>query len=277
MCGMTDEVALDVSRPSKARIYDYFLGGKDNYPSDRAAAEQVEKAFPNIRRAARENRNFMVKATRFLAGERGIRRFLDLGTGIPTAPNLHQVVHELQPESRIVYVDNDPVVLAHSRAFGGLDGTAEGLVEFVDIDLADIDRLLGSDEFANLLDEPVAVSCFGILHFFPDEVPYTIVDEVMAALPSGSYLSITHATPDLNPALAEVGELYRSNKMDAFPRTHAEIAHFFRNLDLVDPGVVVSRVWPTPEASSTEEVGNAKTAAEIDAEIAFFCGVARKP
>ncbi|WP_153407618.1 SAM-dependent methyltransferase [Nocardia macrotermitis] len=274
---MTDDVALDVNQPSKARIYDYFLGGKDNYPSDRAAAAQVEKAFPNIRRAARENRNFMVKATKFLAGERGIRRFLDLGTGIPTAPNLHQVVHEIQPESRIVYVDNDPVVLAHAQAFGSLDGTAEGLVDFLNIDLTDIDRLIESEEFRNLLDEPVAVSCFGILHFFPDPVPYTIVDKIMAAVPSGSYLSITHATPDLNPALAEVGEVYRSNKMDAFPRTHAEISHFFRDLELIEPGVVVSRVWPTPDETPAGEVGNAKTAAELDAEIAFFCGMARKP
>ncbi|WP_067665060.1 SAM-dependent methyltransferase [Nocardia miyunensis] len=274
---MTDGGALDTNRPSKARIYDYFLGGKDNYPSDRAAAAQVEKVFPNIRRAARENRDFMVKATKFIAGERGIRRFLDLGTGIPTAPNLHQVVREIQPDSRILYVDNDPVVLAHSRALGELDDTAEGLVGFVDIDLADVDRLIESDEFRNLLDEPVGVSCFGILHFFPDPVPYTIVDKIMAAVPAGSYLSITHATPDLNPALAEVGEVYRNNKMDAFPRTYAEISHFFRDLDLIDPGVVVSRLWPTSAGSPAEEVGHAKTAAEIDAEVAFFCGVARKP
>ncbi|WP_084525907.1 SAM-dependent methyltransferase [Nocardia vaccinii] len=274
---MADGVVLDTSQPSKARIYDYFLGGKDNYPADRAAAAQVEKVFPHIRRAARENRNFMVKATSFIARERGIRRFLDLGTGIPTAPNLHQVVHEVQPASRIVYVDNDPVVLAHSRAFGRLDGTAQGLVDFVDVDLSDVERLIESDPFQNLLDEPVGVSCFGILHFFPDDVPYTIVDKVMAAVPAGSYLSITHATPDLNPALAEVGEVYRNNKMDAFPRTHAQISHFFRDLELVDPGVVVSRLWPTPAEVRCNEVGCSKTAAEIDAEIAFFCGVARKP
>lgn len=269
------DVELDLTHPSKARVYDYFLGGKDNYEVDREAAKQVEAVFPGIRKAARENRDFMIRATRFLADKRGIRRFLDLGTGIPTEPNLHQVAQDIDPSSRIVYVDNDAMVLTHARAYGYTDGKEDGSVNFVDADISDPEILLESDAFRGLLDEPVSVSCYGILHFFDDESPYEIVDKIMAAVPSGSYLSITHATGDLNDQLENVERLYRAAGMNARLRSHAEISRFFDGLELVEPGVVASRRWHVAQA--LQPVLAQPADHERHSDVAFFCGMARKP
>ena len=273
MCGM--DVELDSTRPSPARVYDYFLGGKDNYEVDRQAAQQVEAAFPGIKKAARENRDLMVRATRLLAAEHGIRRFLDLGTGIPTEPNLHQIAQGIAPECRIVYVDNDPMVLAHARAFGYTDGNEAGSIDFVEADISELAKLLESNAFRSLVDEPVSVSCYGLLHFFDGELPYEIVDRIMAAVPPGSYLAISHATGDLNDQLEDVEKVYRDAGMNARLRTHAEISRFFDGLELLDPGVVVSRKWHVEQP--TPRIGAQLGDQDMDSDVAFYCGVARKP
>ncbi|MFE3542889.1 SAM-dependent methyltransferase [Nocardia sp. NPDC059177] len=230
-----------------ARMYDYFLGGKDSYEADRVAAEQALQQFPSVRLTARTNRDFMRHATDYLVGQ-GIRQFLDIGTGIPTSPNLHEVAQASAPESRIVYVDNDPLVLAHARAL--LVSAPEGSTAYVQADAGDPASILAAPELAATLDlsKPVAVSLMALLHFVPGDV-YDIVRTLMAPLAPGSYLAMSHVTTDFDDGdhdpdgMARLLQVYADRGIAVRPRTRAEVARFFDGLELVSPGVEVIHRW----------------------------------
>src|SRR6266542_3231274 len=202
---------LDTSVPHGARVWNYWLGGKDNFAADREAGEQVRQVFPEIVEVARVSRAFLVRAVRYLAGEAGIRQFLDIGTGLPTADNTHEVAQRIAPESRIVYVDNDPLVLVHARAL--LTSSPEGVTDYVDADLHDPDKIL--QEAARTLDftQPIALMLLGIVNFIRDrEGPHQIVTRLLDAVPSGSYLALTHATLELGgQANAEAQRFWNEN------------------------------------------------------------------
>jgi hypothetical protein len=265
------DAALDLhtDRPHPARVYDYLLGGKDNFAPDRAAAELGLKANPNSRIPPRENRAFLRRVVQYLAAEAGIRHFLDIGTGLPTSPNVHEVAQSVAPESRVIYVDNDPMVLAHARAL--LTSTPEGRTEYLDADLRDVDALLATPQLASILDtgEPVALLLIAILHFVgDDDDPYGIVERLVAALPSGSYLAVSHLTSDFDAAAwAGVAEVYRRQGVTMQVRSRADIERFFGDLELVEPGVQVLPDWrPDPDAPSRP----------TDAQVSVYGGLARK-
>ena len=262
------ELRTDIAH--SARIYDYFLGGKDNFPADRAAAEQIRQAFPDVPHAARQNRGFLVRAARYLVGEVGIRQFLDIGTGIPTSPNLHEVTQEIAPETRVVYVDNDPIVLAHARAL--LVSAPEGRTAYLDADLRDPDRILNSAEVRDTLDmgRPVALSLVAICHFIPEENdPLGIVRKLVDALPSGSALVLTYLTADFAPEnVAKLAQVYRSQGIPITPRSRDEVLQFFEGLDLVDPGLQPLHRWRPDETTPTDLT---------DAQVGGYAGVAIKP
>jgi hypothetical protein len=259
--------AVDTTVPHSARIWNYWLGGKDNYAVDRAAGDQFRQAFPAIVEIARASRYFLARAIRYLAGEAGIRQFLDIGTGLPTSDNTHEVAQRAAPESRIVYVDNDPLVLAHARAL--LTSTPEGATAYIDADLREPGKIVA--EAAETLDftKPVALILNGVLGHITDiGEARSIVHELMDALPSGSYLSLMDGTSAISGAPAEEAQ-QDYNESGALPyvlRTPEEVASFFEGLELVAPGVVSCPRW-RPEATPF----GAPT--EVDA----FGGVARKP
>src|SRR5450755_259295 len=199
-----EPAGFDTSVAHVARVYDYWLGGKDNFAADRAAGEQAIAAYPDIVFSVRANRAFLARAVRFLAADCGIRQFLDIGTGIPTANNTHQVAQSVAPECRVVYVDDDPVVLAHARAL--LTTGPAGATDYIDADLRDTQKILQSAERTLDFSRPVAVTLMAILHLIPDEAdPYGIVSTLMAAVPPGSYLALSHPTGDIRPeAVAEM-------------------------------------------------------------------------
>ncbi|MFI6013383.1 SAM-dependent methyltransferase [Streptomyces sp. NPDC051243] len=233
---------IDTSKPHSARMYDYFLGGKDNYPVDAEAAEQVISLFPAVREMARTNRRFMQRASRLLA-ERGVRQFLDIGTGIPTEPNLHQIVQGIVPDARVVYADNDPIVLRHAEAL--LHSTREGRTAYVHGDVREPGRILAAARETLDFTQPVALSLVALLHLVVDEdEPGRIVRELLEPLPPGSHLTLSHATGDFDPETWErVVEVYRKGGTPAQVRSRAEFAGFFTGLDLVDPGVVLASEW----------------------------------
>ena len=249
---------IDTSVPHPARRYDYWLGGKDNFAADRESGDAIAAKFPAIRIAVVENRRFLRRAVTFLAQEAGVRQFLDIGTGLPTASNTHEVAQSLAPTSRIVYVDNDPLVLVHARAL--LTSSREGATTYVDADLRDPDKILNSPELARTLDfsEPVALMLLAILHFIPEEDdPYAVVARLIGALPSGSYLVASHATSDyLPPEL--VADIAAGRHGEGRLRTKAEFTRFFDGLEPVEPGVVPVAEWradgepqPRPTAAQT--------------------------
>jgi S-adenosyl methyltransferase len=241
--------AFDTSVAHQARIYDYLLGGKDNYAADRAATEAILAIYPDMAFNARANRAFLGRAVRYLAGEAGIRQFLDVGTGIPTAGNTHQVAQAIAPETRVVYVDYDPIVLAHARAL--LTSGDAGATEYIHADLRDTGEILG--QAAQLLDfsKPVAVTLIAILHAMPDaDDPHAIVARLMEALPSGSHLAITHIASDLiaPETRSGLGDLADQMIQQDFTfRSREQVARFFTGLDLAEPGLVRVEEW-RPEA-----------------------------
>jgi hypothetical protein len=254
IAGKADSLPLDATVAHQARIYDYLLGGKDNFAADRAAVEAGLKIWPGMALAARANRAFLGRVVRYLAGEAGIRQFLDLGTGIPTAGNTHQVAQEIAPESRVVYVDYDPVVLAHARAL--LTSSEPGATDYIHADLRDTPAVL--DQATHLLDfaRPVAVTMLTILHVIPDaDDPYGIVARVLDAVPSGSYLAISHMSSDLldqetQGALVDTGKRMSQQQLSA--RSREQVARFFTGMDLVPPGLVPVEEWrPGPGAGNT--------------------------
>jgi len=257
---------IDPSVPHSARIWNYWLGGKDNYPVDREAGDQFWAVFPGIVDVTRASRQFLIRAVRFLAGEVEIRQFLDIGTGLPTAENTHEVAQRVAPESRIVYVDNDPVVLIHARAL--LFSSGEGRTAYVDADLQDPDKIL--DAAAETLDftRPIVLMLMGILgHVTDDDEARSIVKRLLDALASGSHLVLCDGT-DTNPAGVAAQEQY--NRSGAVPyrlRSPAQLTGFFDGLELVKPGVVSVSQWrPDP----ADAVGGLPSA--VDA----FGGVGRK-
>ncbi|WP_265737720.1 SAM-dependent methyltransferase [Actinacidiphila oryziradicis] len=261
---------IDTSKPHPARMYDFYLGGKDHYEIDRAAASHVVSVFPGIKTCAQVNRLFMHRATRWLAAEAGIRQFLDIGTGIPTEPNLHQIAQGVAPDAKIVYADNDPIVLTHARAL--LRSTAEGRTAYIHADVREPESILTAAELHATLDmsRPVALSLNALLHFVPDEFkPYDLVAALVDALPSGSYLVISHCTPDFAPETWEkVIDVYRSGGIFAQVRSAGEIARFFDGLELLEPGVEVPHRWKPDADQLLTDV--------TDAEVSLYVGVARK-
>ncbi|MFB7664871.1 SAM-dependent methyltransferase [Kitasatospora sp. NPDC056138] len=238
------EVNLELHRAHSARMYDYYLGGTTNFAADREAAGQVMAVFPWAERAARVNRDFMHRSTRHLA-EAGIRQFLDIGTGIPTSPNLHEVAQQCQPAARIVYADNDPIVLAHAQAL--LRSTPEGRTAYLQADITDPESILKAPEVRqNIdLDQPVALSLNAIMHFIPDsQGALGVVRQLMAALVPGSALVISHGSPDFAPEEAErIVRVYEAAGTTVRMRTKAELALFLQGLDVLPPGIVATHRW----------------------------------
>ncbi|MFF4210849.1 SAM-dependent methyltransferase [Streptomyces sp. NPDC001796] len=247
---------IDTTKAHPARVYDVFLGGKDNYPVDRAAAAAALAANPRGYLDVRHNRDFLRRAVNRLAKEDGIRQFLDIGTGLPTAENVHQIAQRVNPDSRVVYVDNDPVVLAHARAL--LTSGAEGRTDYIDADLQSPGRILEQAAKTLDFDQPVALVLVAVLHFVEDEQAYPIVRELMEALPSGSRLVLSHLTEDLNPeSIRAVQRTYTERGFTFVLRSKDEVARFFTDtprVTLDEPGVVPVHHWhqdgaaPVPEA-----------------------------
>jgi hypothetical protein len=237
---------IDVSVAHSARIYDWFLGGKDNFAADRKAGEESLRANPALRTGPVENRAFLGRAIQYLAEVAGIGQYLDVGTGIPAAGNTHEVAQRIDPTARVVYVDNDPIVLAHARAL--LAGDPAGETAYVDADLRDPERILAAAADTLDFDRPIALMLIGVLHFIRDEEgPHEIVRTLLSALPSGSHLVISQVTADLNSRDIGAGQAaYRANGVPFEPRTHDEFARFFSGLDLVAPGITVASEWRPP-------------------------------
>jgi hypothetical protein len=270
------KVDLRIDQPHPARIYDVLLGGKTNYPADRAAARQVEENLPSVVRAAHVNREFMGRAVRYLAGS-GISQFLDIGTGIPTSPNLHEIAQRITPRSRVVYADNDPIVLAHSRALH--TGSDAGQTAYVQADVTTPAEILRHPDLTDTLDldQPVALTMLLLLHWLPQEAdPHAIVAELLDALPSGSYLALTHATGDFDTD----GWGRISAGLPVWPRTREQVALFFEGLDVVEPGLVVPQLW-RPDEPAGDVVMPAQwqlaPAAAMPTDVPIWAGVARKP
>jgi O-methyltransferase involved in polyketide biosynthesis len=256
---------INTAVPQTARIWNYWLGGKDNFPVDRQVGDQVLEAFPAIVENARASRAFLARAVEYLAGEAGIRQFLDIGTGLPTANNTHEVAQRVAPECRVVYVDNDPIVLAHARAL--LTSSPEGATAYLDADLRDPENILRQAARGLDLNQPVAIMLMGILgHIADDDEAQSIVDALVDGVPSGSYLTINDGT-DTSEEVVEAARIWNQSANPTYHlRSPERIARFFDGVELVEPGVVSPPRWH-PEPSS------AGPPAEIDS----CCGVGRKP
>jgi trans-aconitate methyltransferase len=257
---------FDTSVPHIARVYDYWLGGTDNFPADRAMGERTLQAYPNLALSVRANRAFLARAVRYLAGRAGIRQFLDIGTGIPTANNTHEVAQRVAPQSRIVYVDHDPVVLAHAREL--LTSTPQGASAYLDGDLRDPDAILAAAAETLDFGQPVAVMLIAVMHFVGDEAEAgAIVQRLMGACAPGSFLTITHAASDIDAEqMAEmVRRLNETTAEKTTLRDRAGVTRLFDGLELAEPGVIRAAEW-RPD-----------TAAEAASPAALWGGVARKP
>ncbi|MFG2062408.1 SAM-dependent methyltransferase [Micromonospora sp. NPDC048871] len=262
--GERNKSTLDTGVPQTARIWNYLLGGKDNFAADREVGDQIIANLPQLAENARLSRAYLTRAIRYLAGDAGIRQFLDIGTGLPTADNTHEVAQSVNPQARIVYVDNDPLVLTHARAL--LVGTPEGATDYVDADLRDPAGILR--QAARILDlgQPVALILMGILgHIESDQEAKSIIDSIMAELPSGSYLAMYDGS-DTSEAVTEAARIWN---VSANPKYHLRsperIAALFEGLELVEPGVVSVTRW-RPDGADPDP-----------AEIDQYCAVGRKP
>jgi hypothetical protein len=244
-----DTKRLDTTRPHPARVYDWFLGGKDNYPVDEELGRQIMAIDTGAPRAARANRRFMQRATRRLALEAGIRQFLDIGTGIPTEPNLHQIAQSVAPDARVVYVDNDPIVLTHAGAL--LHGTPEGVTEYLQADARDPRGILEQARRLLDFDRPVALSLIALLHFVADEDgAYELVDTLVEALAPGSCLVLSAMTADFEPENVRRGvAAYAAGGVTLVARSQAEMGLFFKGLEVMEPGIVSVAHWH-PELAS---------------------------
>jgi SAM-dependent methyltransferase len=261
---------IDVSRAHSARMYDYYLGGKDHFAADRVTAEKAMRSWGAVRTAVRENRAFLGRAVRYLTEEAGIRQFLDIGTGLPSANNVHEVAQSFAPDARVVYVDNDPIVLVHAKAL--LTGSSEGQTAFIQADLREPEEILGNPATREVLDfeAPIALMLVAILHFLPDEDdPASVVRTLVDALPSGSYLVASHVTPEFDPVgVHGLESSYRAGGVSAQVRPVDEFIRLaFEGLEMVEPGVELVSEW-RPEGE-----GPRPTAAEVS----WYGGVARKP
>ncbi|GAB1335033.1 SAM-dependent methyltransferase [Streptomyces sp. E-15] len=261
-------IEIDTSKPHPARMYDWYLGGKDNYPVDEAMGRQMLALDPRVPVMARVNRAFMHRATRWLAAQ-GVRQFLDIGTGIPTEPNLHQVAQQVAPDARVVYCDNDPIVLAHAAAL--LRSTPQGVTEYLQADVRDPDAIIEGAGRILDLGRPVALSLVALLHFITDEDgAHDLVSRLLAALPSGSYLMMTHATADFTPEeSAAATEKLKAAGITLALRSREAFTRFFAGLELIDPGVEVVHQWH-PELGEP-------VPGQDDGVIPGYGAVARKP
>ncbi|MBK3643976.1 SAM-dependent methyltransferase [Streptomyces sp. NPDC001260] len=264
--GGTQPFVIDTSRPHPARMYDYFLGGKDNYEVDQEAAERFIKAAPEVRAAVRANRRFMERAVRYVVAEGGVRQILDIGTGLPTEPNVHQIARAVAPETRVAYVDNDPIVSAHSRTLLDDEDTDTSVVL---ADLRDPRAVLDHPDVRRVLDfdRPVALLLLAVLHFLTEaDDPDAVVATLLDALPAGSHLVLSHATVDIHEdGRADAVKVYNNATATMNPRSHARVLDFFDGLTLVDPGLVLVPDWrpqEPPEAGAPP--------------IGIYGGVARK-
>jgi hypothetical protein len=258
---------IDTGRPHPARMYDYFLGGYDNYEVDRAAAERVIEVIPEIRFAARANREFLHRAVRHVT-EAGVRQIVDIGTGIPTSPNTHEIAQDVAPGTRVAYVDNDPIVAAHA---GARLTNAPGTGFFLG-DVREPKSILEHPVLRELIDfdRPVALLLVAVLHFVTDdEDPAALVAELAAALPSGSFLVLSHATTDFHPdGIPGVMRVYENATATLNCRPHAAVSHYFDGFELLDPGLVQVPLWrPDGPVMPPEDL----------ARVGFYGGVARKP
>jgi SAM-dependent methyltransferase len=254
--------------PQSARVYDYWLGGKDHFAVDRALGDAIAEALPSIRTQVRAQRAFLARAVRYLAREAGLRQFLDVGTGIPAAGNVHEVAQEVAPDSRVLYVDNDPVVLAHARAL--IAGTPQGQVAFIQADLREPEAILGDPAVATTLDlaQPVGLVLGGVMHPLRDaDDPRRVVATLVDALAPGSYLVLTQSTPDFDPeAMAALAAASEQGGIANVPRSLADTEPFFAGLELVEPGLVPMGDW-RPDPGAEREPG----------AVHAYGGVARKP
>lgn len=258
---------IDVTVAHSARMYDWWLGGKDNFPADRALGELFVGAIPTIRTMARENRGFMHRVVRYLVGEAGIRQFLDIGTGIPTKPNVHEIAQQIAPGTRVVYVDNDPIVLVHARA---LMAGELGTTEYIQADLREPDKILNNPDLTGTLDlgRPVGLLMVAILMLLSDqEDPWLQARTLMDALPSGSYVAITHPGKDFDPeAMAKIVAAAEQGRMTVVPRVRADVQQFFGDWELIEPGLVPVMAWQ-PDGPPPADPNAAY----------YWAGVARKP
>ncbi|CAM5523902.1 hypothetical protein STAFG_3867 [Streptomyces afghaniensis 772] len=283
---------IDSSKAHPARVYDVFLGGKDHYPADRDAAAAALAANPRGYLDVRHNRDFLRRAVTTLVEQDGIRQFLDIGTGLPTAENVHQIAQRIAPDSRVVYVDNDPVVLAHARAL--LTSGPEGRTDYIDADLRDPARILEQAAKTLDFDRPVALCLVAILHFVADEEAYPLVRELIDALPVGSRLVLSHLTEDLNPEnIRAVQRTYTERGFTFVLRSRAEVERFFteNSLEIADPGVVPAHRWrpdgaaPVPEQPEESYLAGLDDIEKVryrdindvtDADINVYAGLAAK-
>ncbi|MEU6919524.1 SAM-dependent methyltransferase [Streptomyces olindensis] len=245
---------IDSSKAHPARVYDVFLGGKDHYPADRDAAAAALAANPRGYLDVRHNRDFLRRAVTTLVEQDGIRQFLDVGTGLPTAENVHQIAQRIEPDTRVVYVDNDPVVLAHARAL--LTSGPEGRTDYIDADLRDPARILEQAAKTLDFDRPVALCLVAILHFVADEEAYPLVRELLDALPAGSRLVLSHLTEDLNPEnIRAVQRTYTERGFTFVLRSRAEVEKFFteNRLEIAEPGIVPAHRWRPDHAAPVPE------------------------
>jgi O-methyltransferase involved in polyketide biosynthesis len=265
--GLQSSPEIDTTVSHSARVWDYWLGGKENYPVDREVGDRIAETFPDIVEHARMDRAFLGRAVRHLAGEMGIRQFLDIGTGLPTADNTHEVAQRVAPESRIVYVDNDPLVLAHARAL--LTSTPEGATDYIDIDMRDPEAIVAAAARTLDFERPIAITMLGVLwHILDDGDAKAIIDRYLAAVPSGSYLAIAH--PTLEVTGERMADAIRHwNEFGKPPGTHRtpqQLAALLDGLELVEPGVVSCTRWRPDDTSQG-----------APDEMDLFVAVGRKP
>lgn len=261
--GEREMPGFDVTVASSARVWNYWVGGKDNFAADREAGDHILEAMPTLRMIAQMSRRFLIDAVYDLAAKQGIRQFLDIGTGLPTADNTHDVAQRAAPDARIVYADYDPVVLTHARAL--LTSTPEGKTDYFQADVRDPEVILSGARRTLDFSEPVAVILVFVMHFIPDaEGPYDIVRRLMEPMPSGSYLVIAHAASDIAADFMAAGADAYNDRVSAqiTPRDHAGVSRFFDGLELVGPGVVPLAEW---------------FGASGDRGLQAYCGVGRKP
>ena len=247
---------IDTTRPHPARVYDWYLGGKDNYPVDEELGRRIMALDPGAPRAALANRRFMQRAVRHAVRTAGIGQFLDIGTGIPTEPNLHQIAQATAPEARVVYVDNDPIVLAHAEAL--LRGTPEGVTEYLQADVREPGKILAEAGRVLDLDRPVALSLIALMHFVSDASgAYELVQTLVDALAPGSCLALSAMTADFEPEKVRQGiEAYTRGGVTLVGRSHTEVARFFTGLDLAAPGIVSVRDWRPDLAEGEAPLGD---------------------
>lgn len=266
---MTGHLPIDTSKPHPARVYDWLLGGRDNYPVDEEMGRQLLTLDSRAHEMAKVNRGFMHRATRWLGTTGGVRQYLDIGTGIPTQPNLHQIAQEVAPDSRVVYTDNDPIVLRHAEAL--LRSTQEGATEYVQADAREPDAIIEAAAGILDFDRPVALSLVALLHFVSDEDgAHDLVRRLLEPLSPGSYLVLSHATGDFTPDSAEQARsLYENRGLTLALRSRDEFAEFFTGLELVEPGVALAERWRPDPGEATSVPG--------EEPIPGYAGVARKP